>query len=219
MIGTIASIGASAAMASVSALGAGGDTAATKGSRHAGRPDPLKDIFAALDTNATGGTSSGETKSFVDTLSTGTRSALLSVQEKASSSTASTSSSTLDEALAEVVAAMDQNGDRAITESELDAWIKANAPPQAEGASGERASKSGGYDPLDTNRDGVVSQTELSAHLDQMAASLQSNGGTASSSSSSGFASMLAQLLQSYQRGTAADAVSIGAAVSLDTAA
>ncbi len=140
------------------------------------KKSPAEDLFSKLDADASGGLSTSELQSFVDKMSSDTRSALLSTQEASTSSTSTsaTSSTTADDLLT----AMDEDADGSVSESELDTWMQANRPagPPPPPPPSEEASATDGTDPasalfgaIDGDGDGSVSETELSDFLSSLA--------------------------------------------------
>lgn len=107
-------------------------TGSTSGSSES---SPLDQLFAQLDQDSSGGVSTSELQSFVDSFAPQTRSALLSVQEDATSSTSdtsSTSSSTTgltSDQVASAFEAIDSDGDGSVSESELGSFMQAMGPP------------------------------------------------------------------------------------------
>ena len=179
----------------------GVDTSSTDAS------DKLSQLFSSIDSDGSGGLSSSELQSFVDTMSKDTRGALLSVQEGATSSDGTSATSSTSSSSAEAFDAIDADGDGAISESELSGFLQANMPPPppppdggAEGASSSTSSASSSsgeasdlLTSMDTDGDGSVSQSELSSFLEANApppppppeASGSSSTASAGSSSSS----------------------------------
>lgn len=182
----------------------GVDTPSTKTS------DKLSQLFSSIDSDGSGGLSSSELQSFVDTMSKDTRGALLSVQEGATSETSSTDATSTTSASG-MFSDIDADGDGSISEEELSGYMEANRPPPPpppregarEGSSAEAASASGSsasnasdlLASIDTDGDGSVSQSEVSSFLEANApppppppeaSGSSSTSSTTSSSSSEG---------------------------------
>ena len=173
MINSIGSYGSSMSMWNVSRSMGAQSTSSTEETRKS----PGEEMFSKLDSDSSGGLSSSELQSFVDTMSNATRGALLSTQEESgtsSTTTSSTSTTTADDLLT----AMDTDGDGSVSQSELDTYMKDNAPaggppppppPPEESASTEGTDPSTAmYSAIDADGDGAVSQTELSDFLAAM---------------------------------------------------
>lgn len=182
----------------------GVDTSSTNAS------DKLSQLFSSIDSDGSGGLSSSELQSFVDTMSKDTRGALLSVQEGATSSDGTSTTSSASSSSAQAFDAIDTDGDGAISESELSGFMQANMPPPPpppEGGAAEASDSSSTtsasstsssmasdlMSSIDTDGDGSVSQSELSSFLEANApppppppeASGSSSTSSANSSSSS----------------------------------
>ncbi len=162
--------------------GSATSTSATASSTASEQSDPLSQLFAALDGDASGGASSSELQTFVDQMASGTRGALLSVQEEATASagtsTAATGSTTT--AASELFSSIDGDGDGSISAEELSTHMQANMPPPppppggpdgGDGASGD-ASSTSAQDPatamfatLDADGDGSVTASEIETML------------------------------------------------------
>lgn len=110
-------------------------------------------LYTALDTDASGGVSSTELQSFIDNLDSDTRSALLALQEQASSASGSTTtgdgtstsgtsssgtstSATTADLVSTLMSALDVDGDGSVSESELTAAAAPPPPPPPFGSRG-----------------------------------------------------------------------------------
>ncbi|TBW40874.1 hypothetical protein EYW49_01605 [Siculibacillus lacustris] len=110
-----------------------GATATSSATSSTSSTDPLQALFGTIDSDSSGGVSSTELQSFVDSFSSATRSALLGVQENGTSSTSSTtstaSSSSTSSSTASAFATIDSDGDGTISQSELSSFMQASMPP------------------------------------------------------------------------------------------
>lgn len=129
--------------------------------------------FKALDTDSSGGISTTEFQSFLDSMPTDTRSALLAAQENSSSSSSSSTTSSL-------FSSIDGDGDGSVTQTELDDFMKANAPaggppppppPDEASENSEGDPSSDLFAALDADQSGGVSETELSDFLSKASSS------------------------------------------------
>lgn len=175
MVNSIGSSGSSANMWSISRSTGSQATSSTEGSRKS----PSAELFSKLDSDGSGGLSSTELQSFVDAMSRDTRGALLATQEASGSSAAATTG-------ADMLSAMDADGDGSVSESELDTHMKANGPqggpppPPGEAAAGTDAA-SDLFGAIDADGSGSVSEGELSDFL----AAMKSDGTTSSDETAS----------------------------------
>ncbi|MDK9698016.1 MAG: EF-hand domain-containing protein [Siculibacillus sp.] len=130
-----------------------------------------EELFSKLDSDGSGGLSSSELQTFVDTLSSDTRGALLSAQE-ASTTTETTSTNSGEDLLA----ALDQDGDGAVSSDELESGMKPDRPPPGGpppmGDPAEAVSDL--FGDIDADGDGSISETELSDHVTAATASATS---------------------------------------------
>lgn len=130
--------------------------------------------FKALDTDSSGGISTTEFQSFLDSMPTDTRSALLAAQENSSSSSSSSSTTS------SLFSSIDGDGDGSVTQTELDDFMKANAPaggppppppPDEASENSEGDPSSDLFAALDADQSGGVSETELSDFLSKASSS------------------------------------------------
>lgn len=129
--------------------------------------------FKALDTDSSGGISTTEFQSFLDSMPTDTRSALLAAQENSSSSSSSSTTSSL-------FSSIDSDGDGSVTQTELDGFMKSNAPaggppppppPDEASENSEGDPNSDLFAALDADQSGGVSESELSDFLSKASSS------------------------------------------------
>lgn len=167
MIGSTSSLfsafGRSSSTSSVQTSSAG-DTASRQG-------DPLSQLFSTVGSASGSTTATSDLQSFVESLSSGMLGSLLSVQERGSSTTA-TSSATTDDATtlfgttslgaawgggpsATAMSAIDTDGDGAMSESELSTFLDTN------GTSPSTDQSAAIFASMDGNGDGSVSTGEL----------------------------------------------------------
>lgn len=207
MMNSIGSHGSAMSMWNVSRSTGAQSPSSTEGTRRS----PGEELFSKLDGDGSGGLSASELQSFVDKMSSDTRGALLTTQEASTSSTSSTSATSAEDLLT----AMDGDGDGSISQSELDAYMKASAPaggPPPPPPPDDRIGSTAGTDPsstvfsaIDADGDGSVSQTELADFLAAMkpdtstsatddAATTADGTATAAASSSADIASLLTSI-------------------------
>lgn len=163
-------------------------TSATSQTSSTERASPGKALFSKLDSDTSGGISQTEFQTFVDAMSPDTRGALLAAQE--TGGTSATASTTPEDLFARV----DSDGDGSVSRSELEAFVKANAPaggrpPPPDGASTADPS-SQLFAALDADGDGSVSEGELEAALADRTSTTASDGTTSSSETAALFSTI-----------------------------
>jgi Ca2+-binding EF-hand superfamily protein len=202
MVNSIGSSGSSANMWSISRSTGSQATSSTEGSRKS----PGAELFSKLDSDGSGGLSADELQSFVDAMSSDTRGALLATQEANGSSSSSSSSTT---SAADMLSAMDTDGDGSVSESELDTYMKANGPqggppppPPGDAAEGSDPA-SDLFSAMDADGDGSVTQSELS---DFLAAAKTDDTASSDASSSASEASETFDAIDTDQDGSISQA-------------